>query len=84
LRNPASQLGDAYIGRIPRHAPLNGLHTRLRRGSRRVEVRLTHAEIEHVLSRRLPALCLIADGDGFRRFQVLNIDRQGVGHAAIQ
>ena len=48
----------------------------------RIEVGLADAEVEHVLAGGLPALRLIADGDGLGGLEVLDVDRQRVGHAA--
>jgi hypothetical protein len=84
MSNPGAQLSETDIRRIPRHPPLNGLYPRLRRRSWSVEVGLANSEIEHVLSSGLAALGLIADGDGLGSLEVLDIQRQRIGHAWVQ
>ena len=82
-RDAAAQLGDADVGRIAGESFLGRLDAGLRRRSRRVEVGLADAEIEDVLARGLAALGLVADGHGLGGLEVLDVGRQGIGHAEL-
>ena len=82
LRDRLPQLRDADVGRVAGQPLLDRLDAGLRGRRRRIEVRLADAQVEHILAGGLAALRLIADGDGLGGLEVLDVDRQRVGHAA--
>jgi hypothetical protein len=81
-RDRAAKLHDAGVRGIAGTTLLDRLNSSLCRSSRRIEVRLADAEIEHVLARGLTATSLRRNGDGFRGFEVREIGGEAVGHLA--
>ena len=79
-RGRGAQFQDARIGRIMRLALLDRLDASFGRNARRVEVRLTHREVDHVLSGVLPPQRLLLDCHDDRRLEVGEVLRALEGH----
>ena len=62
------QLGDAIDGGVFRLALFNGANPCGLDVLRRVEIRLTRAQPDHILARGFQLACLVGHGDGGRRF----------------
>jgi hypothetical protein len=62
-------------------AMLNGQYAGLGHRRRGIEVRFTHAKVQHVLAVRLAPLGLGADGDGFGGLEMGEVLGERVGQA---
>ena len=80
---PGAQLGDPDVGRIAGHSPLDRLDSGLSRGGWGIEIRLADAEVQYVLSGGFPAFGLIAYRHRLGSLEVLDVQRQRVGHTSI-
>src|SRR5256886_2630460 len=83
LRPGGPQLEDPLVRGIVRLPLPDGANPGVRRDGRRGEVRLSRAQIDHVLARRLTALRLLRDRDGRGGLEVLQVGREAGsrGHA---
>src|SRR5205823_8756231 len=77
------QLEDPLVRGVVRLPIPDGAHPGVRRDGWCGEVRLSRAQVEHVLARRLTALRLLRDRDGRGGLEVLQVGREAGsrGHA---
>ena len=83
LRPGGPQLEDPLVRGVVRLPLPDGAHPGVRRDGWRGEVRLSRAQVDHVLARRLTALRLLRDRDGRGGLEVLQVGREAGsrGHA---
>ena len=80
-RDRVPEIGNPGVRRIPGEALLNRLNAGLGGRARGIEIRLTDAEIDHVLAQRPEPPRFGIDRDGFRALDVGQIGGQRLGQS---